>query len=305
MPEPRDTLLQLARDFPVALDFVRAAPFGLVAEPITGGDVSVQGYGTFCYVGVGSDLPPLTIVPGLVRLSELVLHGYGIEAGEGSTTYHEELLWFYCYARAAQMTGAPSADLLAPAIGERWTAIAGRLATSHRHDEFDLLRLSLIRGLRATGAVFLRGLEHPVYRDAWEIAGGCESFPEFYERYLALGGPRCTTSLPGAFLALSEPKTRHVIHQVFGRRSGILATTNAPWVGGADGIRTLVETSRSRPLLYDNHDMDRPVALTFNHHLHEALGGHTELHVECFVFDEDHWSRRDQYRGFSLGIQHE
>ena len=80
MPEPRDTLLLLARDIPVALDFVRSAPYGLVAEPISGGEVSIQGYGTYCYVGVGADVPPLAIIPGLVRLSELVLHGYGLEA---------------------------------------------------------------------------------------------------------------------------------------------------------------------------------------------------------------------------------
>ena len=90
-------LRDLQERYPSLFEFVRWLPFGLVAEVVAHSDASIQTYPAYCYAACNPTLGAEKIIPGLVRLAVATLECRGMEVGDGTTTFHEELTWFYSY----------------------------------------------------------------------------------------------------------------------------------------------------------------------------------------------------------------
>jgi hypothetical protein len=305
MTTPAEQLAQIEERYSDALAFVRLCPFGLVGEHHVDDDVSLLPQYTYCVISWHPSLPTTALLPGLIRLKAFVQHDQALGSTEETISFHEELIWFYAYARAQAITGLDHRGLLPPGIARRWNHIVTEILAKTRLSEIDLLRLSILVGYGSTGSTLLLPLEHPLFRDAWLLAKTSNDFPTFLSTYRHIGGPHYGAAVPHTFSRLNPPKKRVALHTCYGRRSGILATTNAPWVGGATGIHNLHRQTFTRPLLYENHDMDRPVGLISNPHISPHEDGELELHADVLIINESHWKRRDEFNGFSLGLQHE
>jgi hypothetical protein len=299
-----DALRGLQQRYPSLLEFVRWLPYGIVAEDVEHSDACIQTYPAYCYAACNAAMGAEKIIPGLVRLAVATVEGRGMEVGDGTTTFHEELTWFYSYARAIGLTGLSPGMLLSQGVRTRWESVAGELLTKERLDLFDAIRATLITRYGVLEARLLAKVIPRKLDLAWEVAAQSSSFSEFLGQWTKAGMPVSAPRETSSFL-LQKPKSRVVAHHSFGRRSGVLASTATLWVGSEERIANLLHSTLHRPLLFENHDLDRPVALIANQHLHRREHNVTELHVEVFVFDEQHWRRRDAFGGFSLGVQHE
>ncbi len=305
MTTPIEQLAQLGERYPGVLGFVRSCPFGLVGEHNNSDDISIYPQDTYCVMSWNPSVPTTTLLPGLIRLETFVQYNEALGATPTTTTFHEELVWFYAFARAQALTGLDHHQLLAPAIARRWNQIAAELCAKSQLDEFQALRLSIIVGYGVPGSLLLRPIEQPIFRDAWLLAKTSKDFPSFLSAYRSIGGVDYNPAVSGAFARMDPPKKRIALHTCYGRTEGVLATTHASWVEGESGIRGILGWMLSHPLLYENHDLDRPVGLILNPHIHQRQDGHLEICADTLIIDESHWMSRDKYKGFSLGIQHE
>jgi hypothetical protein len=297
------TLSNALRDlhgrYPTLVEFVRWLPFGIVAEDVAHSDACIQTYPAYCYVACNPALGAEKVVPGLIRLAVATVERRGMELGDGTTTFHEELAWFYSYSRAVGLTGLSPDALLPPGVRTRWEAVADGILKKERLDLFDAVRATLIAHYGTLGAGLLAKVVPRELDVAWEAAAQSQTFSEFMRHWTKAGLPETVPQESSSFL-LQNQKSRAVVHHCYGRRSGVLATTVTPWVGSEERIRDLLYSTLHRPLIFENHDLDRPVALIANQHLHRRQDDVTELHVDILVFDEQHWHRRDTFGGFSV-----
>lgn len=300
-----NALWDLHERYPTLLEFVRWLPFGIVADDVVHSDACISTFPAYCYAACNPALGGEKLIPGLIRLAVTTLERRGMELGDGTTTFHEELVWFYSYARAVGLTGLGPDALLPQGVRTRWEAVAGALLKKEHLDLFDAVRATLIAHYGALGAGLLARIVPRELDVMWEAAAQSRTFSTFLRHWTRAGLPEAAPQESSSYL-LQHPKSRAVVHHCYGRLSGVLATTATPWVGSEERIRDLLHSTLHRPLLFENRDLDRPVALIANQHFHRrADDAVTELHVDVFVFDEQHWHRRDAFGGFSLGVQHE
>ncbi len=300
---------ELAAQHPAAVDFIRQCPYGLVVEEIADdGDVILGWQPTFVILGWGAAVDPICLVAPLVRLGVTVLEDVPLDPSEtGTSSLAEELVWFYSYARAKAIVQPDDpVQLLAPRLQSKMAAIVARIHAGGRIGPHQVLQITQAIEYNFPGCALLAPVEDAGARAAWRLASEAPSYQEFFgsvRPILGIGDiPLATAS--GLFHRLERPNTRLVVMHQYGRRDFRLATDRTPWVGNEDHLRRLLAFTLSRPLLYADHDMDRPIALVANPHLAREDAGALAIHGSELVIDEIAWKDRDRYRGFSLGVKH-
>jgi hypothetical protein len=184
-----DALRGLQQRYPSLLEFVRWLPYGIVAEDVEHSDACIQTYPAYCYAACNAAMGAEKIIPGLVRLAVATVEGRGMEVGDGTTTFHEELTWFYSYARAIGLTGLSPGMLLSQGVRTRWESVAGELLTKERLDLFDAIRATLITRYGVLEARLLAKVIPRKLDLAWEVAAQSSSFSEFLGQWTKAGMP--------------------------------------------------------------------------------------------------------------------
>lgn len=298
----------IRKRFPETLDFVKWLPFGLMADLKTDKSVSINTHLSWALISFDPSISGLCLVPPLIRLALAVLENIPMPNVPSTRLSElEEMAWLYSYARAQTISGGLSQNLMPLETLKRCTETVSilheKIKTNQIITSTDRIQATLAAKYNIKNSRQLASLRTQKLDAAWKTAKTCSSFVDFInksEHAYLLNQP----SAREVFFTRKSPKSRHVLHHCYGKRSStVLASTRQPWLNTDSIIHKLKEYTIKNPLVHENHDLNMPVGLLAAQHLHRASDGALELHADVFVFSESHWKKFGNLGGFSVGIQ--
>ena len=297
------TLKNLFNEFPKLADFVKLAPHGLLYRDLGKNDkVTILMTQTFCILETGSLVEPAKLVPHLVRLEAGVTSGMGLGNPE-ELTIISELPWFYSFAQTKKMFKCqPAKDLLTDNLFDQLLKISTQLRSKQHLDEFESMQSTILDQFRIPTTRDSVSSQRSFWFSAWEDAKNSSSYLDFLSR-LNIQIPNGATL---NFSRLDKPKKRIVINQWYGEIHGVLVSEGFEDMLNVEDLRVFAEWKRRNPIVFADHDQDRPIGLAVNPHVrfNEKSKKH-EVYTSTAIFCLNHWKNIGNYKGFSYSAYRE
>jgi len=303
MASLKDILEKTLKMWPHLGRFIHHCPHGIITQTDHIEDIECQIYPTFCSLKASPSTTPKMLIAPLIYLDIIITEN--IDPYQ-TVSFNSELLWFYAFAKASTLIPESDGQNIAPSLMvNRWSQILQNLLSASTLNTTEQLQITMIEELIFEGANLQKGPHESIFKPAWKIAQASANFISFFSIFEKLAG-----ELPppekSSFMRSASPSFRAVIQESHGIIHGIFATSSPDWVGTKEKLQIYLSWAVRNPIVYENHDLDRPVGLAHGHQLIKPPDkDYWAVSGKVFIIDVDHWNNREIYKGFSLGIKNE
>ncbi|WP_412469628.1 MULTISPECIES: hypothetical protein [unclassified Halobacteriovorax] len=296
-----DGAIQLLLDNSELIEFTKKIPYGLTIDQCSKNkkiEISVQP--TYFVLSVGSDTHPWGCIPALERVNLSVNEGIHFTDPFENKNLNE-LAWLYSFAKAKERFSTIGYNHLCSHIQEVWKQIANLIING---EECGIVPFyaSCFRHYNHPAKEYLKSYTDATGEKGWHDALESENFNEFLSKI----GIHKIAPLKNNFCLLQKPRKRTVVYKSYGRIHGVMATDQGKFAKTVDELKGLAFWSSRNPLMFADHDLDRPIGLIYNPHYNFNLEkNRNELIYSLIITDEYQWKNREKYKGSSLGVYHE
>jgi len=281
------------------LDFTKIVPYGLVITSIENevNRIQLENHPGFVVIRYSPGSSILGVVPALERLKVSRLENINFPKHFSNNV--DDLIWLYSYAKAKKNFSKITFNNLPNHIRVTWNSMIEEVLAGSI-DSLNFIYYELFCEYQAPKFESLEKFRNSESKRAWEKMQSCISFGAFLGE---INLQQENLKEPN-FYSLSRARYRTLVHYSYGVKLGIAATDSGDFAKSKEELEYLVYWLSNNPIVYENHDLDRPIGLMFKPHI-KSNGERSEARYSVHITDSEHWNRHHEFNGSSLGVFYE